>query len=188
GPGYQDPNNRYSFIGGRTGQWQVVKIRNVLGPGLQLVEKVNILNGAVAEIPLDSAWRLQGFASNIRYAIRTELEALQAVVPMLNRAEAILAVLIPIKKSAQWWEMAQDERRDIFERESHHTAVGLEYLPGVARRLLHCRDLGEEFDFLTWFEFAPEHSSAFNELLLRMRASKEWEYVEREVEVWLKRL
>jgi hypothetical protein len=58
-----------------------------------------------------------------------------------------------------------------------------EYLPGVARWLLHCCDLGETFDFLTWFEFAPEHTTTFDELLLRMRTSKEWEYVEHEVEV-----
>jgi hypothetical protein len=81
---------------------------------------------------------------------------------------------------------AQDERRAIFEEESHHT-VGMEYLPGVARRLLHCRDIGEPFDFLTWFEFAPEHTQAFDELLVRMRSSKEWDYVEREVEVRLER-
>jgi chlorite dismutase len=105
----------------------------------------------------------------------------------INRAEAVCAVLIPIKKSVRWWEMAQDERRAIFEEESHHTATGLEYLPGVARRLLHCRDLGEPFDFLTWFEFASEHTQAFDELLLRLRASKEWQYVEREVEIRLDR-
>jgi chlorite dismutase len=96
-------------------------------------------------------------------------------------------VLIPIKKSLEWWELAQDERRAIFEEESHHTAVGMDYLPGVARRLLHCRDIGEPFDFLTWFEFAPEHTQAFDELLMRMRSSKEWDYVEREVEVRLER-
>ncbi len=81
--------------------------------------------------------------------------------------------------------MPQDERRAIFEEQSHHTAIGLDYLPAIARRLHHCRDLGEPFDFLTWFEFAPEHKSTFNELLTRLRASKEWAYVEREVEIQL---
>ncbi|MEA5566732.1 chlorite dismutase family protein [Anabaena sp. UHCC 0399] len=110
-------------------------------------------------------------AATFRYAVRDEINVLQAVQPVLNHSEAVLAVLIPIKKSAQWWEMPQDERRAIFEEESHHTANGLEYLPGVARRLLHCRDIEEPFDFLTWFEFAPEHTKGFDELLLRMRAS-----------------
>jgi chlorite dismutase len=180
-------NNRYSFVGGKQGIWRVTDVRGILGSSLDLVEKVNVVNDVVAEMPLDSSWVLQSFVSNIRYSKRDEVTALRAVQPTLNRSEAVYAVLIPIKKSLHWWEMAQDERRAIFEEESHHTAVGLEYLPGVARRLLHCRDLGEPFDFLTWFEFAPEHTNAFDELLLRMRASKEWEYVEREVEVRLER-
>ena len=180
-------NNRYSFIGGKQGIWRVVDIRGVFGSSLEFVERVNVVNAAITPLPPDSSWVLQGFASNIRYSMRDEVTALRAVQPMLNRPEALCAVLIPIKKSVQWWEMAQDERRAIFEEDSHHTAVGLEYLPGVARRLLHCRDIEEPFDFLTWFEFAPEHTEAFDELLLRMRASKEWEYVEREVEVRLER-
>ncbi|QLE54680.1 chlorite dismutase family protein [Nostoc sp. TCL26-01] len=179
--------NRYSFIGGKQGIWRVLEARGILGESLELVDRLNVVNDAVTNLPLDSLWILQGFSSNIRYAVRDEINVLQSVQPVLNRSEAILAVLIPIKKSAQWWEMPQDERRAIFEEQSHHTANGLEYLPGVARRLLHCRDIEEPFDFLTWFEFAPEHSSAFDELLLRMRATKEWEYVEREVEIRLQR-
>jgi hypothetical protein len=178
-------NNKYSFIGGKQGTWQVVEVRDAIGDSLELVERVHIVNDAVSELPIDSSWVLQSFTSNIRYAMRDEVTALRAIQPSLDRAEAITGVLIPIKKSIQWWEMAQDERRAVFEEDSHHTAVGMEYLPGVARRLMHCRDLGEPFDFLTWFEFAPEHTKAFDELLLRMRASKEWEYVEREVEVRL---
>ncbi|WNZ22146.1 chlorite dismutase [Leptolyngbya sp. NK1-12] len=180
-------NNHFSFVGGKQGTWRVKDIRNISGSLLEPVERVNVVNHRVTELPSDSAWVLRSFTSNIRYAKRDELNTLQAIQPGLNRAEAVCAVLIPIKKSAQWWEMAQDERRAIFEEESHHTATGLEYLPGVARRLLHCRDLGEPFDFLTWFEFAPEYTHAFDELLLRMRASKEWQYVEREVEIHLNR-
>jgi chlorite dismutase len=179
--------NRYSFIGGTQGTWCVTEIRPISGLGLEFVERIDVINNAVANLPSGSSWMLQSFTSNVRYAMRDEINTLQAVQPGLNRAEAISAVLIPIKKTSQWWEMAQDERRAIFEEASHHTAVGLEYLPGVARRLLHCRDLGEPFDFLTWFEFAPEHTKAFDELLVRMRASKEWEYVEREVEVRMER-
>jgi chlorite dismutase len=180
-------NNRYSFVGGKQGEWCVIDTRSISGASLEPVERVNVMNDVVAELPLDSIWVLQSFISNIRYSKRDELTTLRSIQPELNRSEASFAVLIPIKKSAQWWEMAQDERRAIFEEESHHTAIGLDYLPGVARRLLHCRDLGEPFDFLTWFEFAPEHTQAFDELLLRMRASKEWNYVEREVEIRLER-
>ena len=159
----------------------------MIGAGLDTVERLNIVNAALAEVPTDSAWVLQSFVSNVRYANRDEITMLRSVQPSLNRSEAVVAVLIPIKKNAHWWDMAQDERRAIFEEQSHHTAVGMEYLPEVARQLRHCRDLGEPFDFLTWFEFAPEHTQAFDELLLRMRDTKEWNYVEREVEVRLHR-
>jgi len=67
--------------------------------------------------------------------------------------------------------------------------LGLKYLPPVARRLHHCRDLAEDppFDFLTWFEFAPQYASAFDELLVELRASEEWCYVDREVELRVSR-
>ncbi|MBE9160342.1 chlorite dismutase family protein [Nodosilinea sp. LEGE 06152] len=180
-------DNRYSFVGGDRGTWRVAEIRAIVGDGLAAVDRVDVVNQAVAEVPPNSRWVLQSFTSNIRYAKRDEITQLRAVQPSLNRSEAAIAVLIPIKKNAQWWAMAQDERRAIFEEQSHHTATGLEYLPQVARQLHHCRDLGEPFDFLTWFEFAPEHTQAFNELLMRMRDTKEWNYVECEVEVWLHR-
>ena len=96
-------------------------------------------------------------------------------------------MLIPVRKSAAWWELAQDTRREVLEERSHHIALGLEYLPAVARRLYHSRDLGEPFDFLTWFEFAPESEASFNELLERLRATEEWQYVDREIEIRLSR-
>lgn len=76
----------------------------------------------------------------------------------------------------------------VFEDGSHHIATGVEYLPAVARRLHHARDLGEEFDFLTWFEFAPGDADAFEELVARLRATEEWRYVDREVDIRLSRL
>jgi hypothetical protein len=59
----------------------------------------------------------------------------------------------------------------------------MEYLPAVARRLHHSRELGEPFDFLTWFEYAPENAEAFEELVCRLRSTAEWRYVEREVDI-----
>ena len=92
-----------------------------------------------------------------------------------------------MSKSAAWWAMAQDERRRVFEERSGHISRSLRYLPAVARRLHHARDLGGTFDFLTWFEFAPGHADDFDALLADLRASEEWTWVEREVEVRLRR-
>jgi chlorite dismutase len=125
--------------------------------------------------------------SNVRYATRTEVTALRERQEPLGRADARCAALIPIRKSPAWWALAQDERRAIFEEASHHTAIGMDYLPAIARQLFHSRDIAEPFDFLTWFEFAPEHASAFEELVGNLRATAEWTYVEREVDIRLER-
>jgi len=52
-------------------------------------------------------------------------------------------------------QLAQDERRAIFEERSHHISIVLKYLPAIARGLHHCRDLSEPepFDFLTLSEY-----------------------------------
>jgi hypothetical protein len=80
-------------------------------------------------------------------------------------------------------------REPAFERSSRHIATGLRYLPAIARRLHHCRDLGsaEPFDFLTWFDYAPEHAIAFDALVAELRATEEWTFVEREVDIRLAR-
>ena len=174
------------MLGGETGLWTVTGIAEISGAGLVPASRLDVLD-VPPDAPLPAAvWTLRGFPSNQRYANRAEDTALKAIQAPLARADAVCAALIPIRKSERWWAMPQDERRAIFEEKSHHTAIGLDYLPGVARRLIHCRDIGEPFDFLTWFEFAPEHEAAFDELLRRLRGTAEWGFVERECEVRLR--
>ena len=77
----------------------------------------------------------------------------------------------------------------MFEEQSGHVKIGLQYLPAIARRLHHCRDVGESepFDFLTWFEYAPADEAAFNRLVDELRATREWQYVDREIDIRLVR-
>ena len=175
-----------TFSGGDRGVWRIVRLEAVLGAELPAAGRIAVEAG---ESPRgeEVAWSLRGVPSYERYVRRDEQRELKARSPLLGRPEASLAALIPIRKSDAWWEMPQDERRAIFEERSHHTAIGLRHLPAVARRLYHCRDLGEPFDFLTWFEFAPEHADAFDELVTTLRATEEWAFVEREVDVRLER-
>lgn len=177
----------FSFVGGRDGPWKVLESRTVVGEPLSPTERLQVVAGDMAPIPADAAWVLRGVTSNDRYVTRSEKEQLLARQPALGRSEADCAVLIPIRKNAKWWSLTADERRQIFEERSHHNAIGLEYLPAIARRLHHCRDLteAEPFDFLTWFEFAKTDTAAFDRLLARLRASEEWNYVDRELEVRL---
>ena len=81
--------------------------------------------------------------------------------------------------------MTQDERRAIFEEASHHVKIGMKYLPAIARRLHHCRDLAEPqpFDFITLFDYTPADASAFDDMVAELRTTEEWKYVEREVDI-----
>ena len=176
-----------AFAGGRSGPWRIECIEGVSGEPLQAAARLSVIEGAAAARAGDAAWVLRGVTSNERYVTRREHDELAARQQPLGRPGSTRAALIPIKKSEAWWELAQDERRRIFEESSRHVASSLEYLPAVARRLHHGRDLGEPFDFLTWFEFAPEDATYFEELVRRLRATEEWSYVEREVDLRLAR-
>ena len=179
----------FSFIGGESGPWRVIKFNPIIGEPLAGVKRLSTIPGAEARLPEGATWQLRGVISNERYVTRAEHDLLVAKQPPLGRPQASYAALIPIRKSAAWWGLAQDERRRIFEESSKHVATGINYLPAIARRLHHCRDVGEDepFDFLTWFEFQPSDASAFDELVVQLRATEEWEYVEREIDIRLER-
>jgi chlorite dismutase len=179
----------FSFAGGATGSWRIVRIETIVGEHLPSASRLAVSEGVPDISCASAAWCLRGITSNERYVTGQEKTQLVAKQQGLGRSEALCAALIPIKKNVQWWSLPQDERRRIFEERSHHIAVGLTYLPAIARRLHHCRDLGlpEPFDFLTWFEYAPSDASAFDDLVAELRASEEWRYVEREVDIRLQR-
>ena len=173
-----------TFAAGATGPWKVERLIAVRGAPLIPAARLEI---HPAHVVAPGAWSLRGVAGHARYVERHEKGPLDASSPSLGRPEATLAALIPIRKSAGWWALSQDERRAVFEARSHHVADSMKYLPRIARRLYHSRDLGEPFDFLTWFELAPEHEPAFDELLALLRSREEWTFVEREVELRLSR-
>jgi len=179
----------FSFIGGDTGPWRVLRSSPILGEPLRAVARLDVVAGTEIKLNPLAGWLLRGITSNDRYVVREEKNQLVSKQQGLGRGEATRAALVPIRKNAAWWALTQDERRKIFEDQSRHAAIGFRYLPAVARRLHHCRDLSENepFDFLTWFEFAPAHENEFDQLLAELRASEEWKYVEREVDIRLVR-
>jgi hypothetical protein len=86
-----------------------------------------------------------------------------------------------------WRSLAQDERRALFEERSRHVATGLAYLPAIARRLHHSRDLGgavrpHETGLRSHRPMSPRRPVGRN-----AAASEEWRFVEREVEIRLAR-
>ncbi|ARN22856.1 chlorite dismutase family protein [Piscinibacter gummiphilus] len=175
----------FHFNGSLTGPWRVT--RQVALRGDPLPAAPCLVVGTADQRP--GVWHLQGITSNERYVTRAERTELVARQEGLGRVASTRAALIPIRKTAAWWALTQDERRDVLEGQSRHIAIGLRYLPAIARRLHHCRDLGpdEPFDFLTWFEYGPDDEPAFDDLLAALRASPEWTYVDREVDLRLAR-
>jgi chlorite dismutase len=174
-----------NFRGGDDGAWRVMMQAPVSGAALAPVSHLAIEQAtalARAVVPPGSGWQLNGVASHVRYVERNEKAQLGARQAGLGRCEATCAALIPIQKSAAWWELTQDERRHIFEDKSHHIAGSLKYLPAIARQLYHCRDLGEPFDFLTWFEYAPTDATLFEDLVGELRRTAEWSFVAREID------
>ena len=187
-PGEEGPKlHPATFVGGRIGSWHVERIVNVRGTSLPLVSHVHLIPSLESKADTGSGWVLRGITEADHYTTPAEQMRLRSVQPKLGRQSSTRAALIPIRKSPEWWGLASIERRAIFEERSHHIATGLEFLPRIARRLYHSRALGEPFDFLTWFEFDPKDAPAFDQLLQRLRATQEWRYVEREVEIRLRR-
>ncbi len=174
-----------TFVGGRKGVWKVTGMETINGPPLERAERLEVVGGLMSKVPPGAKWVLRGITSSERYTTRREHQKLIARQPELGRPEATYAALIPITKSASWWNLSQDERRWIFETQSGHIRTGLKYVHAIARRLYHCRDISEPFDFITWFEFAPSSESVFNHLVTQLRKTEEWSYVEREVDIRL---
>lgn len=179
----------YSYVGGKTGRWSVVSARAIVGEPLPAVERIDYVHGDVAALPAGGKWVLRGVNSNERYATRPEKLRISIQVA-LGRPEANHGAFIPIRKSPKWWALTQDERRALFQERSKHISIGFKYLPAIARRLNHCRDLGdsEPFDFLTIFDYAKEHAAAFDDLIAELRATEEWKYVDREFDMRLVRI
>jgi hypothetical protein len=137
---------------------------------------------------------LQGVTQNLHYtstAQRQELERRSR--PELRPAPDTQAVLIPIRKSPDWWRLAQDQRQAHFQSngaQPGHTAMGLEYVDRVYRKLYHSRYLATPlpYDFLTYFEFALPDQTDFKQLLNSLRdpsRNPEWQYTDLEFEIWM---
>jgi hypothetical protein len=177
-----------SFLGGDAGEWRVTSQTTLCGDPIEAVARVAMVSGSAVSSG-DEAWLLRGVATHDRYTTRTEKTELVAVQAPIGRPQATRSALILLRKNAEWWALTQDERRAILEEESHHIAIGMRYLPAVARRLLHCRDFAtqEPFDFLGFLDFAPEDEPAFDDMLVQLRATREWSFMDREIDIRLSR-
>jgi chlorite dismutase len=96
-----------------------------------------------------------GFPENIK----TDLKAPSESGPY--------AIVIPIRKDAEWWGLPQDKRAAMLQE---HTEAALPYHKTVKRKLYHATGL-DDFDFITYFETAKLDD--FQSLILSLQKVKE---------------
>lgn len=177
----------FNYVGGSTGEWRITNVVNHSGSALKPASHISITNGELTRIPAGTSWVLRGVVNNTRYVTREERfdRLIRPAIPYSDTATC--AALIPIRKSHAWWKLAKADRREIVEERSRRITNGFGFIPAIARRLQYSRDLGEPFDFVTWFEYDVGDASIFDELVNVLRTSEEWNYVEREIDIRLVR-
>ncbi len=80
------------------------------------------------------------------------------------------AIVIPVKKNAEWWNLTDEQRLKEMET---HTMPTLPYLVNVKRKLYHSTGI-DDTDFITYFE--TNDLGAFNNLLLSLASVPENKY------------
>jgi hypothetical protein len=174
----------YSFVGGETGRWQVTQMTTLMGEPLPLAACLDVREDHVLYLPAGGSWILRGRTSSDRYTTTAEREPQTAVQPPLNRKHATCGALISVKRSESWRTLTQEESRSLQDETSRIT---MRYVPAIASRTYYGYELGENFDVLMWFEFAPDDADTFDYVLYQLRETTEWRYVEREIEIRLTR-
>lgn len=77
------------------------------------------------------------------------------------------AIMIPIRKNAQWWNLSHEDRVAMMKE---HTLPTLAYLKTIKRKLYHATGLSD-VDFLTIFE--TNNLVEFNNLMIALRMVRE---------------
>ncbi|HSL05044.1 MAG TPA: chlorite dismutase family protein [Nitrospiraceae bacterium] len=80
------------------------------------------------------------------------------------------AIVIPIRKSADWWGLDQDKRAAMMQE---HTEASVPYIKTVKRKLYHSSGL-DDLDFITYFETSKLED--FHSLILALEKVKEFPY------------
>lgn len=79
----------------------------------------------------------------------------------------LYAIIVPIRKDAEWWITAQDARATMMKE---HTEAAIPFLKTIKRKLYHASGL-DDLDFITYFETAKLDD--FNNLIIALEQVKE---------------
>lgn len=182
-------------------QYRVDKVVPVVGePGVEVKvgsTLVRVETAARLTPPNDAkgpSLLFQGVPQHLEYTSKTQRDDLsKRSRAELPASKDTIVVVIPIRKSAAWWALPQDERNAYFQKgeaKKGHTAIGADYVDRIYRKLYHTRYAVEstDHDFITYFEFDRSHTDDFKRLLTALRdpeQNPEWKYVDREYEIWM---
>lgn len=121
---------------------------------------------------LDVTENLVGITKALNYITKDKSKDLNAGLTSLTYTDAAprYAVMIPVKKNADWWNLTPEQRLKELET---HTVPTLPYLVNVKRKLYHSTGL-DDTDFITYFEAAD--LGAFNNLLIALASVPENRY------------
>ncbi|MGE0469870.1 MAG: chlorite dismutase family protein [Nitrospira sp.] len=113
---------------------------------------------------------MHGLTKKPNYAPRFS-DQMKADLKLPSEAgEKSYVIVIPIKKSAEWWGLEQETRTALMEE---HTAVALPFLKTIKRKLYHSSGL-DDIDFITYFETSSLED--FHSLVLSLEKVKEFQY------------
>ncbi len=178
--------------GAQVTRYRVDRVVPIVEPELAGVETGRALWRV--ELPGELAVPDAPFIGVTTHVLYTDAATRGALAQMSAGPSGPTAVLIPIRKSAAWWALAQEQRQAYLEgsaARAGHIAIGKRHAARIYRRLYHARYLpGSAWDFLTYFEFPSGDAAAFSELCAALRdpqQNPEWAFVEREVEIWMTR-
>ena len=132
---------------------------------------------------------LQGVTGTAQYTDSKAHYAAANGLPALPASSGpVLAVIIPLRKTAAWYALPHDQRKA---KIPAHVDLGVPFIPAIHRRLFHSRDYSKDYDFLTYFEFRAADEPQFRQLCQALRDPKrnpEWTYIDRDCEIWLTKL
>jgi len=180
--------------GERVDRYRVEHVTTVRGAPLLGVEVGAVFSRIESTLGVPAgAGDLVGVTTSLAYTRAAERPEI-APAPPLDTLTAH-AVVIPISKKNSWWALAHDERNHLFRgagKGDGHVNVGRPYASRLFRKLYQGRGVpGAGWDFVTYFEFEPAIADDFQALVAGLRdpaRNPEWETVERETEIWLKRV
>jgi hypothetical protein len=135
---------------------------------------------------LEGAVRVPQYTSAEMYSY-----AFKAAMPRGSGRVQRNVIIIPMSKSKEWWDKAALERQTYFYPHADRSGIHVKgharaAEPGIStifRKLYYNPDghgRENEWDFVTYFEFADEHLATFNQIcdaLRDVRQNPEWRYV-----------